>query len=1615
MSNPFDQFDSSAGSTNSGSSRPANPFDAFDAGSQGSDLLNQLNASAAAAQASAPPPLPAHLQGAQRRPDGLIENLQAGGNQTIDRASHVQSSTPWLDALRNVGSDVASLALGVPSMAGALAGAYGNAMDRIGGNAGAGPGGGFTLSGPANSQILAAQQGNMMNQPWQQNLADMATGAVQAQNAVMAPAAALASPYEQPLVGAAFGAVQAPIADRLQAAGLTPDEANLASQGVMAALGGVGHQGVGMMRRGLSELRAGAPGAPAAPPPIPQGATSAGNPAPEAGPQSMGAAQTAQDNLLHPEVRQEVQQRRAQGAPVNDEAAKAYSDAAELGVQLSPGEATQDLGTLKREYEDVNGTQAGAQRIRNNADILGQHLENMQADVAPDTVGATNQNLAQDLVQHYTDLEQQRNGVIDPTTGQRTQDGAIQAAYQNLQDVSGGQALPLDLHAVVKNAEANLGGTMADPALQQLRQAGQPTGRAQPQLEIIRQMADNNQPITAPQFTALMRGLADDARNGPDPTSANIVRDALQAMPLKEGADGTVAAAVGQARDAAAGLARQRFQDLERDPAYRQVAESLQSGTPIDTDRFMAHFDAEPGIDNAERTLAGNDAAAQSIAAYHINKLRAQARLDSDNAGTGRLATASLGNYVRRNSGAITRALGPRAADQTNLILRVAKRLSPDYGKAGANLTRSGVEAANRLLARHDEKHGGGMLAGALGLAHAHPGAAIGLGVFKQMQDFMGARRERRALQARTAEAQAFQDRTLRGRAGLDMPVTDRSGQAAAPRVQLNPRTSAYQPRTPGAPPPIPVAGLQRAAPRPSAARGEAGPLEAPRAPDPNDAGVQALLQRHGQVDTTAALTQLYQTPRGTPERYNAVRKLANTLSSRQDNDPYETHVLPHDVQNGARYDEARNRVELGQNATQQDAIRAHVSASVDRYLSANPNSDVSQSLNRLFERAKSAIPDIARQGIDTPRRFLAEALSNPTLQRALGAIKDRGAPGKLWNSLVDAVHKMVGLRPSGSSMLSTALKLHDVISDAPQRELPRFPTEQSQAHIPLTRVSSVSPYNQLADEAAENLHRGNYTRITLRDGSTARMVHVGTANRGRGQGHDFNRLIAIYPDREPTLGVPELSRATNAFGNFDPRRVDDNLGRLYYSTQDHRNVEGGPGLRLNPNVTVRSEGRGIAQRMYGEAEANGGLIPFNSEPFQSGSRTDGPQGGKAFRGSASGRSIGHGGGRGGTVLPTREGAEAALRDPNRDHVMYNAVLRNRHMDPTQYVSVMRNSGLSPQDVSRLVMQHGDPDTAVRWARPDGTLGPTGGPDPGAPPPPARGLNWRDRGTPTGTVQPAMTADANSEYRRANARYVSQVRNAVGTHKVGDVLGHIAGAVDPNSGLGEVVSRLRTGPLGKFLNQISFHVRPDHTVDSTTFGAQAGTAGDSAGLYWPGEHAIEVGQGADVQTALHEIIHAATNRWLHNNENHPVARELESLRAKVQAHIDSELAKAQKLEDLGMRTGNQKALDDATARKNELQQHYGMTDSHEFLSEALTRPSFQKLLQGIKVGPISAWDHVKGAVAKMAGLVKAGLQGQRLLPENVDSALDHALRAFHYISDDTATQPRRYGSRRWQP
>jgi hypothetical protein len=291
--------------------------------------------------------------------------------------------------------------------------------------------------------------------------------------------------------------------------------------------------------------------------------------------------------VASPELRAEIS--RIPSDKVNLSALQRQIEADSIGVRLTEGQALNDPIKLSNEMNRRGRDTEIATRLGDQNQRLIDAIDETKDISSPDVFGARTMDHGQSVIDAYKKLD------TDLTT-------AIDAKYQALRDAAGGQ-FPVDAPVLLKNVQASL--------KKQLLSNDAPPS----QFRELERLASENA-MTFEDFLSLRRNLGQVARTSTDGnqrTAASLMIKELEKLPLQEGAKKLKPLA-----DEARNAARDRFQMLEKDPAYRAVVDDK-----IAPEKFIDKF-VIGGINKNIKTMLSHldDASRQHMAAGVINHLR---------------------------------------------------------------------------------------------------------------------------------------------------------------------------------------------------------------------------------------------------------------------------------------------------------------------------------------------------------------------------------------------------------------------------------------------------------------------------------------------------------------------------------------------------------------------------------------------------------------------------------------------------------------------------------------------------------------------------------------------------------------------------------------------------------------------------------------------------------------------------------------------------------------------------------------------------------------------------------------------------------------------------------
>ena len=264
---------------------------------------------------------------------------------------------------------------------------------------------------------------------------------------------------------------------------------------------------------------------------------------------SVGAASTnplTAASTVSPDLAALVSKYTKNGDPINQTALNAHIEAESLPVpvKLTEGQATGDIHTLSQEQNMRATTPEIASRFDEQNQALKDNLPAIKEAVAPDVFDKDHIDMGQGLIDAYLSKDAALKSDID-------------AKYQALRDANGGD-FPVDAPTLYNN--------IADSFKQNLNSAKLTDGPVGAQMRELQSLSDNGQ-MSMEQYLALRKNLGDIARTATDGTDRAMAAEAVRQMeelPLQGGA-----ADLKPLADDARNAARQRFQLIETDPAYK--------------------------------------------------------------------------------------------------------------------------------------------------------------------------------------------------------------------------------------------------------------------------------------------------------------------------------------------------------------------------------------------------------------------------------------------------------------------------------------------------------------------------------------------------------------------------------------------------------------------------------------------------------------------------------------------------------------------------------------------------------------------------------------------------------------------------------------------------------------------------------------------------------------------------------------------------------------------------------------------------------------------------------------------------------------------------------------
>jgi hypothetical protein len=268
-------------------------------------------------------------------------------------------------------------------------------------------------------------------------------------------------------------------------------------------------------------------------------------------------------------------------------------DSLPIPVRLTEGQATGDVVKISQEQNLRGKHPEFANRFNEQNQQLVDNVPLIRERAAPDVYSTKTIESSQAIIDAYKALDETRNIKIGE-------------AYKALEDAAGGQ-FPVDAQAIVRNADALLAKKLK-------------TNFVPPEIAADLKRFREGEPMTFEQFEAMRTNLAAEIRkaersgDGNRAMASSLVRQALEDLPLTG-----EAAALKPLADTARNLAKQRFDALKKDPAYKAAVDDT-----VAADKYFDKFvinGINKNINTMVDTLGRDTPAHQHMRAGTINWL----------------------------------------------------------------------------------------------------------------------------------------------------------------------------------------------------------------------------------------------------------------------------------------------------------------------------------------------------------------------------------------------------------------------------------------------------------------------------------------------------------------------------------------------------------------------------------------------------------------------------------------------------------------------------------------------------------------------------------------------------------------------------------------------------------------------------------------------------------------------------------------------------------------------------------------------------------------------------------------------------------------------------------
>lgn len=398
------------------------------------------------------------------------------------------------------------------------------------------------------------------------------------------------------------------------------------------------------------------------------------------------------------------------------------ADTLPIPVRLTEGQATGDIVKLSNEQNRRGKDPSLAQRFNEQNGQLVENLGLIREKAAPDVYGTKTIENSQGIIDAYKSMD-----------SAKTSD--ISKAYKALEDANGGQ-FPVDGVKLATNAEAMLGKKLKSEFL---------PSSIKSQLERFK----SGERMTFEQFEAMRTNLAAEIRkaersgDGNAAQASSIVRQALEDLPMQ----GSAAAALKPLADSARSLAKQRFDMLKKDPAYKAAVDDI-----VPADKYIDKFvinGVNKNINTMVQNLGKDSPAHQHMAAGTVNWLKDKAGIVDE---TGNFSQAGYNKALKKLDDVknLQEIFNPEAASQLKTLGNVARYTQAQPRGAFVN-------NSNTLVGAMADKAAYAMEQGANIVGGGKMGIPIGSMIRSRVQQYKATKETEKALETGAGTKQTGQ------------------------------------------------------------------------------------------------------------------------------------------------------------------------------------------------------------------------------------------------------------------------------------------------------------------------------------------------------------------------------------------------------------------------------------------------------------------------------------------------------------------------------------------------------------------------------------------------------------------------------------------------------------------------------------------------------------------------------------------------------------------------------------------------------------------------------------------------------------------------------------------